>query len=185
VKTIERAIRWGLVAVATVALWAIWPQSFGGHVAYVKVDGWSMVPTYHFGDLAVVRKQTAYQLGDPVAYRIPKGEFGAGALVIHRLIGGDGSHGYVTKGDNRSIKDPWHPHTADIVGKVNFDVPGGGNMLVRLATPVNVGGLVAALTVMVMLFPSGGPRRGSAATPNGLVLAASNLTPDGHSAANV
>ena len=133
----------------------LWPQSLGGAVAYVRVDGHSMDPTFHMGDLAIVRRQSSYRIGDPVAYRIPKGEFGAGAMVIHRLIGGNGVTGYVTKGDNKNLPDEWHPKTGDIVGRVRYDVPGFGTKLAALTKPMYLGGLVAALTVAVMLLPAG------------------------------
>lgn len=149
-----RYASWVLL-VATLALLAMfWPQSLGGAVAYVRVDGHSMDPTFHLGDLAVVRRQTSYRIGDAVAYRIPKGEFGAGALVIHRLIGGNGTTGYVTKGDNKNLPDEWHPKAADIVGRVRYDIPGVGTKLATLTKPMYLGGLVAALTVAVMVFPS-------------------------------
>src|SRR3954462_6721712 len=148
-----RSIQWMLVAFTVAAAFLFWPQSLGGKVAYVKVSGTSMDPTYHFGDLAIVRKQSSYNIGDPVAYRIPKGEFGAGAMVIHRLIGGDGVHGYVTKGDNRNIADEWHPRTSDVVGKVMYDAPAMGDKLAELTSPVNGGGLVGGLTVLGMLWP--------------------------------
>jgi signal peptidase I len=150
---VVRSIQWMLVAALAPLAFLFWPQSLGGKVAYVKVDGHSMDPTYHFGDLAIVRKQSSYNIGDPVAYRIPKGEFGAGAIVIHRLIAGDGVHGYVTKGDNRNIADEWHPRTSDVVGKVMYDAPAMGDKLAELTRPVNVGGLVGGLTVLVMLWP--------------------------------
>lgn len=145
-----------LAGAALVAgLLLVWPQSLGGKVAYVKVDGHSMDPTFHTGDLAVVRRQSEYQIGDAVAYRIRRDEFGAGALVIHRLKGGDGVRGYVTRGDNRTIDDPWHPRTADIVGKVRTDIPGVGLRVAQLNRPIYLGALVSALTVGVMLLPSG------------------------------
>ncbi|HET6908621.1 MAG TPA: signal peptidase I [Mycobacteriales bacterium] len=153
----EQGLRWSgwmlLVAVGAL-LFMFWPQSLGGKVAFVRVDGHSMDPTLHMGDLAVVRKQSSYAVGDPVAYRIPKGEFGAGALVIHRLIGGNGTTGYITKGDNKTIRDEWHPRNADIIGRVRYDLPGAGTKLAALTRPVYLGGLVAGLTVVVMLIPS-------------------------------
>ena len=151
--TVTRSFQWMLVAAAVALGFLFWPQSLGGKVSFVKVDGHSMDPTFHFGDLAVVRKQSSYKIGDPVAYKIPKGEFGAGAMVIHRLIAGDGVHGFTTKGDNRNIADEWHPRTADIVGKVEFDIPAVGSKLAVLTRPVYIGGLVAALTVIVMMWP--------------------------------
>jgi signal peptidase len=158
-QTVVRSVQWLLAGATLAAAFLFWPQTLGGSVAYVKVDGHSMDPTYHFGDLAIVRRQSSYRIGDPVAYRIPKGEFGAGAMVIHRLIGGEGVHGFTTKGDNRTIQDPWHPRTADIVGKVRYDVPALGTRMATFTRPVYLGGLVAILTVIVMVFPSAQERR--------------------------
>ena len=149
-----KSMQWMLVALFASLAFLLWPQSLGGKVSYVRVDGHSMDPTFHMGDLAIVHKQSSYRIGDPVAYKIPKGEFGAGAMVIHRLIGGDGVHGYTTKGDNRNIADEWHPRTSDIVGKVEYDVPFVGTKLAELTRPVYIGALVASLTVLVMLWPS-------------------------------
>lgn len=151
----RRVAGWTVGLLMVGGLFLMWPQSFGGKVAYVKVDGHSMDPTYHTGDMAVVRRQSSYRIGDPVAYRIRKDEFGAGALVIHRLKAGDGVHGYTTRGDNRTIDDPWHPRTEDIVGIVRVDIPGAGTRVASLNRPVYIGGLLAALTVAVMLVPSG------------------------------
>jgi signal peptidase len=149
-----RAAGWLLLVGALALVALLWPQSLGGSVAYVRVDGHSMDPTFHTGDLAVVRRQSSYAIGDPVAYRIPEGEFGAGALVIHRLIGGNGTAGFVTQGDNKTIKDDWHPRTADIVGRVRYNLPGAGTTAAELTKPVYLGALVGGLTVLVMVFPS-------------------------------
>ena len=153
-STVVRSVQWALAAATLAAGFLFWPQSFGGKVAYVRVDGHSMDPTFHMGDLAIVRRQSSYHVGEAVAYRIPKGEFGAGAMVIHRLIGGDGVHGFTTKGDNRTIADEWHPRTSDIVGQVQYDIPGVGSTVGQLTRPVYIGALVSALTVIVMLWPA-------------------------------
>jgi signal peptidase len=157
-----RASGWLLLVAALGLLALSWPQSFGGRTAYVRVDGHSMEPTFSMGDLAVVRRQSSYRIGDAVAYRIPAGEFGAGAVVIHRLVGGDGDTGYVTRGDNKTLKDVWHPRTGDVVGRVRYVVPGAGAKVAELTRPVYLGGLIAGLTVLTMLVPSGTrrPRQG-------------------------
>jgi len=154
-----RASGWLLLAALLGLVALSWPQSFGGRIAYVRVDGHSMDPTLSTGDLAVVRREASYRIGDAVAYRIPAGEFGAGAVVIHRLVGGDGASGYITKGDNKPLRDEWHPRTGDIVGRVQYDLPGAGGELARLTRPVYVGALVAGLTVLMMLLPSRSSRR--------------------------
>ena len=165
-------------------LWNAWPQSLGGRVAYVRVDGWSMNPTLHNGDLVVVKRQSSYRIGDPVAYRIPRGEFGAGALVVHRLIGGNGSAGFITRGDNRNINDSWHPRTQDVVGRVRLDLPGAGNRFAQASKPVWIGGLVALTTVVVMVLPTSSARSGRGARgrrravhPNGRVSSVCHNNP--------
>ena len=184
----RRLVNAGIVATLLAIVWMAWPQSLGGRVAYVRVDGWSMNPTLHNGDLVVVRSQSAYRIGDAVAYRIPRGEFGAGALVVHRLIGGNGSTGFITRGDNRNINDSWHPRTADVVGRVLFDLPGAGNRFAEASKPVWMGALVALTTVVVMLLPSssrgsagncGGHRGGRRRVrhPNGPVTSSSQNNP--------
>ena len=157
--TFSRSIHWMLIA-ATAALGLLfWPQSMGGKTTFMRVDGHSMDPTFHMDDLAIVRKQSSYNVGDAVAYRIPKSEFGAGAVVIHRLIGGNGTTGYVTKGDNRNIADDWHPRTSDIVGRVRYDIPAAGRLMAKLSQPIYLGALVSGLTVFVMLLPGGTKKR--------------------------
>ena len=157
-RAVVRATCLALAAASLAIVWVAWPQTLGGRVAYVRVDGWSMNPTLHNGDLAVVRRQRSYQVGQAVAYRIPAGEFGAGALVVHRLVGGDGAHGYVTRGDNRNIDDPWHPHSSDVIGLIRFDLPGAGSAFATASRPVWLGALVALTTVFVMVLPPSGKK---------------------------
>ena len=152
-RAFVRATCVALAAAALAFVWLAWPQTLGGRVAYVRVDGWSMNPTLHNGDLVVVRRQQSYRVGQAVAYRIPAGEFGAGALVVHRLIGGDGVHGYVTRGDNRTINDPWHPRTSDVIGLIRFDLPGAGTSFAAASRPIWLGAIVALTTVLVMVLP--------------------------------
>ncbi|MDX6217986.1 MAG: signal peptidase [Frankiales bacterium] len=149
-RRVLKALGTGLILAL---VWLVWPQSMHGRVAYISVDGHSMDGTYANGDLIVVRKQPSYNIGDIVTYRIPKGEFGAGANVIHRITGGNGTTGFTTQGDNRNIPDPWHPRTADIVGHSELRVPGGARYFLALSKPIPLGGLCAGLTVLVMLWP--------------------------------
>jgi signal peptidase I len=152
------AVRWAVnlvvAGIVAGALTLIWPQSLGGRIAYVKVDGHSMDPTLHMGDLAVVHRHAHYAKGDVVAYRVPRDEFGAGAFVIHRIVAGNGRTGFTTQGDNRTAPDIWHPRDADILGVVTLRVPGIGRTVAALARPITLGGLCAGLTTTVMLLPS-------------------------------
>jgi hypothetical protein len=100
---------------------------------------------------------------------------------VHRLVGGDGSNGFVTRGDNRNINDSWHPRTNDVVGRVRFDVPGAGGKFAQASQPVWIGGLVALTTVFVMVLPTSSDRsrrgRRRATGPNGRRTSGQNNNP--------
>lgn len=59
-----------LAALALVLLAAVWlalaPAQFGGSAAYVIVNGNSMEPTFHRGDLVIVRAADEYKVGEIV-----------------------------------------------------------------------------------------------------------------------
>ena len=147
--------------VASAAAWVligcvfalIWPTAFGGATAYIGIDGESMSGTFESGDLVIVREQRSYEVGDAVTFRVPAGEFGAGAHVIHRIIGGNGTDGFTLQGDNKTQADPWRPTAADIVGKSWIHIPGGAARFKQMGQPVPLGALCAGLTVFAMLLP--------------------------------
>ena len=122
------------------------PQALGGPAAYVIVSGNSMEPTLTNGDLVVALKRSSYRIGDVVAYRVPEGQKGAGALVIHRITGGSAAHGYVLQGDNRTGEDLWRPKPRDIAGDMRVHLPRVGLILTFVRTPLGMalfGGLAA------------------------------------------
>ena len=50
-----------------IAAWiAFAPLKAGGQASYVMVNGISMEPKYHTGDLVIVRKARTYQVGDVI-----------------------------------------------------------------------------------------------------------------------
>jgi signal peptidase I len=145
----------------TIALLALvpllWPTPLGGAVSYVQVNGESMEPTMHKGDVALLRRQSSYGPGDIVAYRIRKGEVGEGADVIHRIVGGDARHGFVTRGDNNDSNDPWHPKPEDILGRRWFLLPRAGAvfglMHSRLAVAIFAGLMGAFAFLQIAAVP--------------------------------
>jgi signal peptidase I len=130
-------------------LWVVFlrPLSLGGNATYIVIRGSSMLPALENGDLVITRATAAYEVGDALAYRVPQGEIGAGTIVIHRIIGGDGEAGYTLQGDNNNAPDPWHPRLGDAVGKLTLTVPGVGRMIAFVHQPVMLGGLAAAIVV--------------------------------------
>jgi signal peptidase len=112
-----------LCGLAAVCLWFGLPQALGGRADWVLVSGTSMLPRLHTGDLVLVERRSSYHVGEVVAYRIPKGEIGAGHDVIHRIIGGNGRTGWTMKGDNRTAPDLWHPTNRDVLGARTLRIP--------------------------------------------------------------
>lgn len=123
--------------VLVVSTWLVFaPTQLGGHTSYVIINGNSMEPGMHRGDLAIVREAPAYREGDVVTYRHP--DIGN---VIHRIIGRDGER-YLFQGDHNDFIDAYHPARADLVGKLWFRVPGVGTWLSRFRSPVYAAGLL-------------------------------------------
>ncbi|HET6944581.1 MAG TPA: signal peptidase I [Gaiellaceae bacterium] len=135
------------------------PQSLGGSAAYVLVSGQSMEPRYHTGDLVLVERQASYHPGQVVAYRVPKGDPMAGAQVIHRIIGGDSTHGFVVRGDNRTAPDVWRPKPGDILGAKVVRLPDAIVVLRFLRAPLFLALLAGAFTFVHVLSSSGGRAR--------------------------
>ena len=106
-----------VLGVIAVLAYALWPVRLGGATSFVIVKGTSMEPRFHTGDLAIVRTEPGYQVGDIIAYRIPAGHTISGENVIHRIVAVRPDGTFVTRGENRTSDDPWHPTAHDVVGR--------------------------------------------------------------------
>ena len=144
-----------LIGIAATWFALLRPVVLGGSVTYVIVRGDSMLPLYQAGDLVVLRAATDYVVGDVVAYRVPAGDVGAGQIVIHRLVAGDGTT-FVARGDNTPAPDPWPAEREQIVGRAWLALPGAGRVLLTLATPMNAAALAAAIVVAFIIANGGG-----------------------------
>jgi signal peptidase I len=143
----------GALVVTVLVFWVLVlrPQVLGGPAAYVLVSGHSMLPRYHTGDMVLVEKRSSYRVGQVIAYRVPKGDPAAGAQVIHRIVGGDGVHGFLVQGDNRTAPDVWRPQSGDVVGAKAMRIPNAVLILQFLRSPVLLG-LLAACFVFVRVL---------------------------------
>lgn len=155
-----------LVSLLLVGAWfaLLAPTSIGGPAGYVLVSGESMEPTMHTGDFVVTRKQSAYRVGDVVAYKVPAGHPAAGRQVIHRIVGGSADAGYDLLGDNNDKVDPWHPTSDDIVGKRWVLVPRFGRVVAGLRSPVGLAAIAGVLTAWAVLGT--GKRKDANAPPS-------------------
>ena len=147
----RRWSRWSnLLTVVLVAAWwlMLGPTAVGGPASYIAVQGHSMDGTYATGDLIVLQERNTYQVGDIVAFRA------AGGQVIHRIIGGNGTDGYVMQGDNNPDIDPWHPTDEDVLGVAIIRLAGSAHYLDLPSEPW-FAGLTAGLLTLLFLVPEG------------------------------
>ena len=150
----SRRIRlaWWAVAIVLVAggLAAARPQSLGGSIAYVAVEGDSMVPTLRSGDLAIVREHGEYEVGDVVVYMRPTAR-GAEQRMIHRIVGGSEETGFITRGDNNDADDSDRTPPDEIIGSMWVRVPGAFGWLgTTVATGVLVSVALLGLALAVL-----------------------------------
>lgn len=139
---------WAAFVLAALAWWSfLAPTAIGGQTVYVLVDGHSMEPMLHTGDLAVMRTQAAYGLGDLVLMQVDGGQ------VIHRLVGGSAATQWETQGDNNSWLDPWTVPNSDIVGAYSYEIAQFGTALTWLRQNPVFFGLLCALLVMPSYLP--------------------------------
>ena len=128
-------------ALALVILGAAWfylaPTQLGGSATYVVTHGISMEPRFHTGDLAIVRGQSSYHVGEIVAYHNHQ----LHTIVLHRIIGRDGDR-YIFKGDNNNFVDPEHPLASQLIGALWIHIPGAGVRLQSIRSPAVMGGLI-------------------------------------------
>jgi signal peptidase I len=155
VKPKLKNLVWIVAMIAIAGGWfvAFRPTSMGGQASYVMIRGTSMLPTYVGGDLVIARKAATYGKGDIVAYHVPSGDAGEGIVVIHRIIGGSATEGFMLQGDNNDWRDEWNPKPDDIVGKAQVRIPKLGLVFGFLHAPVPMAALAASLAFVFVLFP--------------------------------
>ena len=116
----------------------------GGFGTAVVQSG-SMEPTYSVGDLLFIKEASDYEVGDVVVYQSDN------MLVVHRIVEIDGNR-ITTQGDANNVAD--EPFSAsNIMGRVIGSVPGVGNVIDFLKTPLGFILLVgSAMALMVISF---------------------------------
>jgi signal peptidase I len=146
----------GLIVLGT--LWFYFaPAPLGGSATYVVTHGTSMEPRFHTGDLAIVRSQSSYHVGEIVAYDNHQ----LHTIVLHRIVGREGDR-YAFKGDNNDFIDPERPLANQLIGALWIHVPGLGARLQSIRSPGALGALVflGALLLAGGVFTGRRRRRG-------------------------
>jgi signal peptidase len=140
------------LALVAVLGWFCLPQRLGGRADWVMVSGTSMLPRFHSGDLVLVERHSTYHVGEVVAYRVPKGQVGAGYVVIHRIVGGNGQTGWKMRGDNRTAPDLWRPTDHDVLGAKLLRIPNAWFVLRLLHMPLVLGLFAGFLAFFMLVF---------------------------------
>jgi signal peptidase len=118
--------------------WFLAPTQIGGGTGYVVVEGNSMEPGLHEGDLVITRRASDYDVGDVVLF---DAETLGGAPVLHRIVTEQGGT-YTTRGDNRDKNDPDRFTNDAVRGALWFSVPGIGAPLDWLGQPLPLAALI-------------------------------------------
>ena len=121
------------------------PAQVGGGTSYAIIVGSSMEPKLHRGDLAVVRRQSAYRAGDVVLYDSRE----LGTKVLHRIVRADDGH-FVLKGDNNDFLDAEHPTQEQILGRLWVSAPAVGRVTEWLREPLHSALLVGLVTLIAL-----------------------------------
>ena len=142
-------------AVTAAACAVLAPARLGGSLVYVVVDGSSMQPQLHKGDLVLVDTAAGgdYRVGEVVAYRNPQ----LGRIVLHRIVAESGAR-YLFKGDHNDFVDFYHPSRSDLIGRLWLRVPAAGSVLLWLRKPLHVG--MVGLLLGLLLVSGSSKRRG-------------------------
>ncbi len=123
-----------IMVISLIAMWIVFaPTRIGGRASYVIINGNSMEPGFHRGDLVIVQTASKYEVGDIVTYSDAK----MGAYVIHRIIEKKQDY-FILKGDNNSWIDAYHPTRNEIVGKLWIHIPKLGKTMEWLRVPINM-----------------------------------------------
>jgi signal peptidase I len=157
-----------------VGLWTLFaPAKLGGSTTYSITSGVSMEPLLHKNDLAIVRVQSSYHVGDIVLYQSPV----LHKPVLHRIILIQNGN-YFFRGDNNGFVDPGYATRSELVGTLWFSVPAVGAVLSWFGQPFHAALLAGVATMLVAVAGAktthrrGRRRRGSrkmtaqAATPS-------------------
>ncbi len=136
-----------LLALSLLAGYAALMASMGVTSPFVIVTGSSMEPTYHQGDLLLVKSATpaSVSIDDVIVFHTPRLGVSSGlpSLIAHRVVGiqpVDGLLGYKTQGDN-SDRDSFVVPSNRLIGRVHTN-------LGILGKPVMIFGKMKTLLVI-------------------------------------
>jgi signal peptidase I len=136
---------------AGLVVWLVFaPTSLGGSATYTITDGISMNPLLYKNDLAVIRSESNYYVGDVVLYQSQV----LHKPVLHRIILIQNGN-YFFKGDNNGFVDPGYATRSELTGKLWFHIPHAGAVLAWFGAPIHAGVLAGMAAMLVVLTGAG------------------------------
>ena len=133
-----------VAGVLFVGLWSLFaPTELGGSTTYAITDGISMKPLLHAGDLALIRPQSSYHVGEVVLYQNQI----LHRPVLHRIFLIQNGN-YFFKGDHNGFVDPGYATRSELDGKLWFFVPDVGAPFAWFAKPLHAGLLAGGVALV-------------------------------------
>ncbi len=152
---VVRAVATGLALLALFGFWLfLAPTQLGGSSTYSTTSGISMQPMMHKGDLAVVRSQAHYRVGEVVLYQSPT----LHRPVLHRIIVIQNGR-YYFKGDNNNFVDPGFATRDELVGALWVHVPVAGRVVAWIGKPAHAALLSGIAVALLFLGGATATRR--------------------------
>ncbi len=152
-------ILWVVILIAALFAFTTLATRDADHVASLAgftpltVQSDSMAPTFCKGDLIIIQATdpATLQEGDVITFHaIIDNEYALNTHRIEKITTDGGVRSYVTKGDNNEVSDTHVITDGDIVGKQVAVLPGIGNLMEFLSSPV--GFLVIIVLPMLLFF---------------------------------
>jgi len=121
------------------------------------VDGNSMVPTYHDGDLLVIQKDVDKSRIEPykdvIVFYNPSPP---PPIIVHRVIDRliiNNQLYFKTKGDNNPIPDQFYPGVPDknVIGIVIWNMPVLGRALTIIYSPITKGVISTLIIIAIVI----------------------------------
>lgn len=117
------------------------PEVFG-YSQYIVTSG-SMEPDFSPGDMILIKKEPGYELGDIVTFRDA-----AGQTVTHKIVGRVEGQ-FITQGTANNTEDDDLLPPERILGKLQVVLPGVGQAVIFLRSPL---GILILVVVAILLI---------------------------------
>ncbi len=152
--------RLATIALLIIVFYFVWTYvitaALGVDTPFMVVVSRSMEPTINVNDIIVVKSIDPKQIevGDIIVFENPMGR---DIPIVHRVVDKvslpNGLIGFVTKGDNNPVNDPWVVSEELVIGEVIFVIPQIGilSRVMNESPLIRFGLILLVLAVLVYL----------------------------------